>query len=73
MTLQEAIDRSVSHTEVVAVEFGGGDEADLVAELHTLYDGEINSVEADGKIDVWGYQTEAGDGEMDWRLSVTLT
>lgn len=73
MTLSGAIDRSLSRNETIAVEWDGGDEADLVGELNSLYDGEIDSVEVDdGTIDVWGHEYEEGD-EMAWRFSVTLT
>ena len=72
-TLREAIDRSSSHNEIVAVEFAG-DSSDLIAALNALYDGEIDDArENDGTIDVWGYSAHAPEGEMDWRLRVTLT
>jgi hypothetical protein len=71
--LQNAIDRSSSHNEIVRIEWSGGDEATLVSELGAIYDGEIDSTrENDGSIDVWGYRRDAGDGEMDWRLNVRL-
>lgn len=71
--LAQAIERSRSHTEIVTVEWDGGDEATLVAELHSLYDGEVDSArENDGTIDVWGYRAEAPEGEMEWRLRVAL-
>ena len=74
MTLQDAIDRSISHTEIVHLEWDGDDEATLVAELYAIYDGDVDSVRTnDGTIDVWGFREDAPEGEMDWRLCVTLT
>ncbi len=65
MTLQTAIDRSVSHTEIVACEFAG-DYDDLSAALAAegiSSDDYVAMAENDGTIDV------AAD---DWRLRVTL-
>jgi hypothetical protein len=71
--LQQAIDRSRTHTERVSVEFDG-DKSDLMVALAGLYDGEIDdATENDGTVDVWGWTEEMAEGEMDWRLCVTLT
>ena len=69
--LQSAISRSISHNEIVHCEWDGGGEAALVAELSSIFEGDVESVrENDGTIDVWG----CGDADvMDWRLRVTLT
>lgn len=74
MTLTQAIDRSRSHNERVSVEVAAADISEVLAELGSLYDGEIDSAqENDGTHDVWGYQADAPEGEMDWRLCVTIT
>lgn len=74
MTLQQAIDRSRSHNESVSVELVGDDQTDIETALHAIYDGEIDSAkENDGTIDVWGWTEGMAEGEMDWRLKVTLT
>jgi len=73
MKLQQAIDRSRSHNERVHVEFRG-DRTDLMVALDGLYDGEIDDAEENnGTIDVWGWTEDMAEGEMDWRLCVTLT
>ena len=64
MTIQNAIARSISHTEIVACEFAGD-----AAELATFVATEINSDDAvfseenDGTIDI---------DNGDWRIRVTL-
>lgn len=80
MTLQQAIDRSRSHNESVSVEYAveGATKIDrtvaLEMALSDIYDGEIDSAnENDGTIDVWGWTEGMAEGEMDWRLKVTLT
>ena len=68
--LKAAIARSVSHNERVAIEVEAADITDVLAELGTITDVEIDSAqENDGSYDVWG----AGEGDdMAWRLCVTL-
>ena len=74
MDIYDAFARSGSHTEIVACEYAGGDDCNLVADLAAMYDGEIDHVrDNDGTIDVWGFREDAPEGEMDWRLKVTLT
>ena len=72
MTLTQAMDYSQRHNCICTVEFPGS-HADLLVAADGAYDHEIDSVDRnDGIIEVWGYRTEAGDGEMDWRLDVIL-
>lgn len=73
-TLKNAIARSRSHNEIVSVEIEGADISTVRAELNAIYDGEIDdSQENDGSYSVWGYTDDMADGEMDWRINVTLT
>ena len=70
-TLQNAIDRSSSHTERVDVDYAGT-VSELLTDLHEIYDGDIDEArENDGDIDVWGCKD--GSETMEWRLCVTLT
>ena len=65
MTIQNAIARSVSHTEIVACEFSG-DAAELATFVATELentDDAVFSEENDGTIDV---------DNGDWRIRVTL-
>jgi hypothetical protein len=63
MTIENAIARSISHTEIVKCEFVG-EYSDLLAWLNDNTDGQNTvSEENDGTIDV------ASD---DWRVNVTL-
>lgn len=72
--LADAISRSRTQNERVSVEIEAGDISDVLAELASLCDGEIDSTtENDGSHDVWGWTEGMADGEMDWRLCVTLT
>lgn len=62
-TLENAIARSISHTEIVHCEFVG-EYSDLKAWLNDNVSVEVTlSEENDGSIDVAGY---------DWRVNVTL-
>lgn len=72
MTLQQAIDRSISHNERVNVEFTGT-RSELIRVLNGIYDGEIDYVtENDGTIDVWGWTEDMPEQDTEWRLYVTL-
>ena len=68
-TLKDAINRSISHDEIVHCEWDGGDESALVAELSEVSE-DVDSVRTEDGIDVWGTDSA---GEMEWRLLVTLT
>lgn len=71
--LQQAIERSRSHDEIVVVEFAG-DHSELMATLDGLYNGEMDTrTDHGGAVDVWGWTEDMAEGEMDWRLCVTLT
>jgi hypothetical protein len=71
--LQAAIDRSISHNEIAYVEIEAADIAEALAELASIYDGEIDDArENDGSYGVWGWQEGMAAGEMEWRINVTL-
>ena len=53
-TIKEAIDRSISHNEIVRVTFSGGDIADALSEVNALAEDYDNTAENDGDEDVWG-------------------
>jgi hypothetical protein len=67
---QEAIERSRSHNEIVTVE---ASDIDAVTGIACEQDGDYDSVQIEpGAYDVWGWTSEEGDGEMDWRLTVRI-
>lgn len=72
--LQAAIDRSISYDEIVHITVDGHDSGDVLATLHVITDCEIDYAMCDGdgdpRIDVWGFEEDAKDGEMLWRLCV---
>lgn len=50
--LQVAIDRSISHDEIVSVEWAGGDESALVTKIQSMTGQDVDSVRTnDGRID----------------------
>ena len=73
MDLRSAIDRSRQLSEIADATFSG-DQAALQAALAEMYDGNIDSVALDdSRVDVWGWTDDMPEGQMDWRLTVTLT
>jgi hypothetical protein len=71
--LANAIAHSQSHNEIVHVEIAASDISEVLAELNAIYDGEIDSsTENDGSEGIWGWTEEMAEGQMDWRISVTL-
>lgn len=69
-----AIARSRSHNEIVSIEIEAADISEVLAEMAALYEGEIDdSRENSGAYDIWGYTDDMAEGEMDWRLKVTLS
>jgi hypothetical protein len=79
LLLEHAVRRSISHNEIVHIEFPG-DRQTLICMLHDATDAaadideldfDIDWVETDGTIDVWAAPEDAEtDGEMIWRLAV---
>jgi hypothetical protein len=71
--LENAIARSQSHNEIVNVEIVASDISEVIAELNAIYDGEIDSsTENDGSEGIWGWTEDMAEGQMDWRINVTL-
>ena len=68
--INEAITRSESHNEIVAVDYDGTLDG-LLDELSHC-ECEVDHETADDYVDVWGYEVDAPEGEMNWRLRVTL-
>lgn len=66
-TLRNAIDRSMSHDEIVRVEVEDQQAAlQIIGELTAA---DIDWVrENDGSIDVWGWSEDTPEDEQDWRL-----
>lgn len=71
--LSRAVERSRSHNEIVRIEVADTDAArQALCELYsaTL---EVEWVRlGDGSVDVYGYHVDAPEGEMVWRLHLTL-
>lgn len=79
MTLKEAREQSQRQNDIVAIEWRSrhnnrdADAAMAQGYLGAEYDGEIDSAwENDGSLDIWGYQEDAPDGQMDWRLRISF-
>lgn len=73
--LQSAVGRSMSHNEIARCEYSGTLRA-MMAELRGMIDPaceEIDHAEIEpGDVDVWCFSPDAPEGEMIWRLRVTL-
>lgn len=71
--LENAIAKSRSQNEIVHVEIAASDISEVIAALNSLYDGEIDSsTENDGSEGIWGWTDDMAEGQMDWRINVTL-
>ena len=72
--IKQAIERSISHNEIVSVTIDG-DYDDAIAAIESLIDydtTEADHVLLDGNsLDVWSAEIDAPDGEMLWRLAIT--
>ena len=70
--VQDAIDRSESHNEIVSINFPGSSES-LLELIHDLGDWDVDWVtEDDGDIDVWAGVMNTDDGML-WRLRVNCS
>lgn len=71
--IKTAINRSISHNEIVHLTIDG-DSGDALEAVSLLTDCETDSVfydrEGVDELDVWGFDPDAPAGEMLWRLNV---
>ena len=71
--LQEGIDRSISHDEIVHITIDG-DSGDALVALHVLWDGDIDhrmcDYEGVDEMDVWGWTDETNPDDQDWRMAI---
>ena len=71
--IKTAIDRSSSHDEIVSVTIDGDSGVALTA-IRSLVDCEVDYVMIDREgidvLDVWGYDVDAPEGQMLWRLAI---
>lgn len=76
LTIQDAIARSQSHDEIVAVTIEAADIAEAMSEIHAAYDGadtDYTDTNDNGVYDVWGWTEEQeGTDKTDFRLLVTI-
>ena len=70
--ITNAIDRSESHNEIVAIKIDG-DSGDALAAISQLTDCETDYAMIEDRLDIWGYNADAQDGAMLWRLNITFT
>ena len=70
--IKNATERSVSHNEIVAITIDGDSDGALEAIAGLVEEGQdYDYVMLDPQtMDVWGFSGEAGDGDMDWRLTI---
>lgn len=75
-TLQKAIDRSISHNEIVHVTIDG-DSGDALESLRSIWDDEIDYTMCDYEgvdtLDIWGWTDETPENEQDWRLAIQFS
>lgn len=69
VTLQTAIDRSISHNEIVPVPNFPADRKSTLSLLNDLLDEDVEWVLDDGVLDCWGCD-EVHEDIMLWRLLV---
>ena len=69
--VSESIARSVSHNEIVPFTFYG-DRAALLSVINDIRDEDVEWVEADGVVEVWGCH-DVHEDIMMWRVHVDCT
>jgi len=75
--IKQAIERSISHNEIVSVTIDGDYDAALTAIESITETDHVLGVRTldyavDGEtLDVWAAEIDAPDGEMLWRLAIT--
>lgn len=74
--IKSAIDRSVSHNEIVHISIDG-DSGDALEAINQIFDGEVDYTMCDYEgvdtLDVWGWTDETADDEQDWRLAIRFS
>ena len=74
--IANAIKRSESHDEIVHLEIDG-DSGDALAAISEVTDCETDYAmidrEGEDRLDIWGSNPDAKDGNMIWRLNITFT
>ena len=74
--ITNAIDRSESHNEIVAIKIDG-DSRDALAAIAAITDCEtdynMSDYQGEDRLDIWGYNPADKDGDMIWRLNITFT
>lgn len=71
--IKAAIDRSISHNEIVHITIDG-DSGDALSAINEVFDGETDYTMCDYEgvdtMDVWGWTDETPKDEQDWRLAI---
>ena len=74
--IKKAINRSISHNESVRLDVDG-EGVDALAAIDAIEECEVDYLMADCEgidtLDVWGFDPEATQGEMIWRLDIRFT
>ena len=74
--IANAIKRSESHNEIVAIKIDG-DSEDALNAVNAVTDCETDYAmidrEGEDRLDIWGYNPADKDGDMIWRLNITFT
>ena len=70
--IANAIKRSESHNEIVHLEIDG-DSGDALNAVNAATDCETDYAMIEDRLDIWGYNADAQDGAMIWRLNITFT
>ena len=74
--IKNAIDRSISHNEIVHITIDG-DSGDALEAIREVFDGDTDYAMADYEgmdtMDVWGWTEETAENEQDWRLAIRFS
>ena len=74
--IKSAIARSAAHDQIVAITIDGdsGDALTAIAEVTDCLTGScMVDREGEDRLDVWGFEEDAKDGDMLWRLNIRFT
>jgi hypothetical protein len=74
--IKSAIARSESHNTIVAITIDG-DSGDALAAISAVTDCLTGRCmvdrEGEDRLDIWGFEEDAKDGDMLWRLNIRFT